>query len=303
VATSALATILLLLAAGYACARLGVFAPDAADVLNRFVLYVCLPALILALLPGLRVRAEHLALVAIPWALLALSSAAVLAASRFFGFRRDVEGALLLCVGLGNTSFLGYPMVSALLGEDALRLAIVYDQFGSFLMLSTFGLVIQARYGGEGSPGAGAVLRRVVAFPPFVALVLAALVAPFGLPPAAVAALRRVGDALVPIAMFAVGLRIKLRPPPERGPFALGLLLKMGLLPLASWALALALRAPPEILRVAVFESAVPPMITAGALAMAAGLAPELAAALVGYGLLASMASLPLWAAVLPGPR
>jgi len=38
-----------------------------------------------------------------------------------------------------------------------------------------------------------------------------------------------------------------------------------------------------------------PSMITAGALAAAAGLAPELAAALVGYGIVLSLATLPLW--------
>ena len=35
--------------------------------------------------------------------------------------------------------------------------------------------------------------------------------------------------------------------------------------------------------------------ITAGALLSMAGLAPELAAALVGYGIVLSMATLPLW--------
>jgi hypothetical protein len=39
-------------------------------------------------------------------------------------------------------------------------------------------------------------------------------------------------------------------------------------------------------------------MITAAALAMAAGLAPELAAALVGWGVVASLVTVPLWAAL-----
>jgi predicted permease len=40
-----------------------------------------------------------------------------------------------------------------------------------------------------------------------------------------------------------------------------------------------------------------PPMITAGALATMAGLAPELAAALVGYGVLLALVVLPFIAA------
>jgi predicted permease len=58
--------------------------------------------------------------------------------------------------------------------------------------------------------------------------------------------------------------------------------------------------ATPDVLRVAVLESAMPPMVTAGALAAAAGLAPELAAALVGYGILLSLVTLPVIHALLP---
>lgn len=53
------------------------------------------------------------------------------------------------------------------------------------------------------------------------------------------------------------------------------------------------------MLRATVLEAAMPSMITAAALAIAHGLAPRLAAALVGYGIVLSMATLPLWAALL----
>ena len=57
--------------------------------------------------------------------------------------------------------------------------------------------------------------------------------------------------------------------------------------------------APPELLKVAVLEAGMPAMITAGALAMLAGLAPELAAALVGYGVVLGMLTLPVLARLL----
>ena len=46
----------------------------------------------------------------------------------------------------------------------------------------------------------------------------------------------------------------------------------------------------------AVLEAAMPPMITAAALAISHRLAPSLASALVGYGILFSLATLPAWA-------
>src|SRR3546814_6428673 len=69
--------------------------------------------------------------------------------TRWLHLARDKHAVLLLTVVLGNTSFLGYPLVRALLGESALPYAVVYDQFGAFMLLSTFGLYVLARYGGD----------------------------------------------------------------------------------------------------------------------------------------------------------
>jgi predicted permease len=49
------------------------------------------------------------------------------------------------------------------------------------------------------------------------------------------------------------------------------------------------------MLQANVLESAMPTMITAAALAIAHNLAPRLAAALVGYGILLSLVTLPAW--------
>jgi predicted permease len=104
---------------------------------------------------------------------------------------------------------------------------------------------------------------------------------------------QRVGDTLVPLAMFAVGLRVRLRPPKERGALVLGLVFKMLVAPAAAWALARALGAPRDILTVATLEAGMPSQISAGALAMLHGFAPELSAALVGYGIALSMLTVP----------
>lgn len=288
----ALLVILTALAAGYVAARLRVFPDNAADSLNRFVIYVCLPAMVLRLVPKLGFERDLTVLVAMPWLLLGLAAPLLLWVARAAGFRREVLGALLLCVPLGNTSFLGFPMVSALLGAESVRYAVLYDQLGSFLIVATYGLVIVARFGGDGSPTAAAVARRVATFPPFIALVLAFV--PLRHPEVVDAVLGRIGDTLVPVALFAVGLKLQLRPPKDAVPFAFGLAIKMLVFPLVAAGIARAFHVPAGILRVVVLESAMPPMITAGALAVAAGLAPELSAALVAYGVVLSLVTLPL---------
>lgn len=292
---AAFALILVSLGAGFVLARLRALPPDAADSLNRFVIYVCLPALVLRLVPKLRVEPGLAVLAIAPWLLLAVGVALVLTASRIFRFSSQVTAVLLLCVPLGNTSFLGFPMIAALVSPEAVRLAVVYDQAGSFLILSTYGLFVVARYSGGGAPGVRAILLRIVRFPPFIALLVALV--PFRHPGWLESVLRQLGDALIPVAMCAVGLTLRLRVPREPIAFAIGLATKMALFPFLVVVACAAVGVHGPAVRVAVLESAMPPMITAGALATMAGLAPELAAALVGYGVLLALVLLPFIAA------
>lgn len=294
---AAFVLILTMLAAGQLCARLRAFPEGSADALNRFVIYVCLPALVLKHVPKLHWDPQLYLLALAPWLALLANVLLVLAASRVLRFSRSVLATLLLCVPLGNTSFLGFPMVAALIGEHAVPYAVVYDQLGSFLILSTYGLYIVARFSSGSTPTLREVGLRILKFPPFVALCVALL--PLPELPLMAAAITRVGDALVPLAMFAVGMKLELRPSAlkEWPALLFGLGAKMVFTPLLIFALTRALGSHGVPARVALLESAMPPMITAGALAAMAGFAPELAAALVGYGVLIALLSLPMIAA------
>jgi len=191
-------------------------------------------------------------------------------------------------------------MVEALLGGQALPYAVVYDQFGTFLLLSTAGLVVLAHASGASAPAPRAIALRILRFPPTWALVLGLTLMP-AQPPAWIALpLERLSGVLVMLVMLAVGLGLRLRlPRDEVGPLAIGLSLKLVVLPLLALPLAWLLGMRGDVLAVGVLETAMPPMVTAGALAVAHGLAPRLATAIVGYGIVLSLATLPLWAALL----
>ena len=119
-AFDAFALILAMLALGMVFARFRALPENAAQVLNQVVLFVCLPAAILTYVPRLHMDASLIGVAATPWLLAAATLALVTLASRLFNFRRDEHAVLLICVALGNSSFIGYPMVRALLGEHAL---------------------------------------------------------------------------------------------------------------------------------------------------------------------------------------
>lgn len=294
---STLVLVLAMFVAGNLGRRLGIFPDTAADTLNRFVVYVSLPALVLHAVPKLELDAGLLVLVSVPWSTLVIGVGATLLAARWLGWSREVRGAVLLCAPLGNTSFLGLPLLAALRGPEAVRYGLIYDQGGSFLILSTYGLIVLAHHSGEAMPTAATLLRRVLVFPPLLALVLALL--PLPRPAFLDTALARVGDTLVPLAMFAVGMRLRLRLPAERTALGVGLAIKLVLLPTCAYAALRALGVDGMAAEVAVLEAAMPPMLTASALASMAGLAPELCAAFAGYGIALAFVLVPLWAAVL----
>ncbi len=288
--------ILVMLAIGRLIAWRGWVPPNTPEALNQIVLYVCLPAAILLYAPGLHFQRELLGLLLVPWLMLAVSVLLVLGLQRWARVRRDATGALLMTVPMGNTSFLGYPMIVALLGETALPYAVIYDQFGSFLILSSFGLVVLAMYGDTVRPTPLGMLKRIAAFPPMLALAAALTIMPEHPPEAISEGLKRLSGALLPLVTLAIGMQTRFKlPRRDLLPLGAGLLFKLLLLPLLALALCGPLGLSGDIRKVAVLQTAMPSMITSGALAAAAGLAPELAAALVGYGIVLSLATLPLW--------
>jgi len=295
-ATDAFLLILSMLALGYGFARFKVLPENAADVLNRVVLTLCLPASILLYLPRLHLEWRLAGLIAIPWLLAFLIWGLLALLKKPFRWRQDEFAALLLCVMLGNTSFIGFPMIRALQGETALGYAVVYDQFGTFLLLTTIGLYLCARYSGGDTPKARELAKRILSFPPALALIASLTIMPADPPDWLRHGLSNLAEALLPLVMLAVGFSLRFSlPRNELCALTSGLACKLLLMPALAWGLALAFGIEGNLLRVVVLESAMPGMITAAVLAIAHNLAPRLAAALIGYGILLALFTLPAW--------
>ena len=289
------AIIITFLLIGMALRRVPEFSDETGGILNLFVIYVSLPALVLINIPALDLSKNLLVPVIMPWAMLLLSVGTVLALSRILQWRRDVTGCFLLLIPLGNTSFLGIPMVEAFFGKELIPYALLYDQFGSFLALAIYGSLILAIYDEQSQLSVKGVVKKVVLFPPFIALVLAFVLRPYSYPPVAVNLLETLAATLVPVVMIAVGFQLKFRLGREvTSQLGIGLGIKLVVIPLAALTLCKALGLEGDVVRVSIFEAGMPSMISAGALAIMANLSPALAAALVGFGIILSFVTLPL---------
>ncbi|HEY5806477.1 MAG TPA: AEC family transporter, partial [Povalibacter sp.] len=213
---------------------------------------------------------------------------------------RAQVGALTLVCGLGNTSFIGFPMIEALRGQEGLKLALFADQAGVFLALGVGGTIIAALYSGR-SVAPVTIVRRVFLFPPFASLLIGIVVGWFGGWPAMLdGVLSRLGATLVPVALFSVGLQFQLQVSrTQLVPMALGLCWKLLLAPTIVWLAGMLIGIQGLPLTVAVLESAMAPMISATILATQNDLEPSLANTTLSVGILLAFVTVPVANALL----
>jgi len=262
---------------------------------DKYVLQVALPALIIAKISKVSFDADVVLPIAVAWSVMLIAIVAVLTVSRLMKWNRSITGALLLVGVLGNTSFLGLGMVESLLGANHLASAIAYDQVGTFVGLALWGSFVASTYG-AGENGWRPIVNRLSRFGPFLAL-LASLVFRFiDLPADVYPVLNGIGKTVAPVAMCALGLRFTLSVSRSvQVPALLGLISKMAVLPGLVYVVSVLVGAPQELAwSASILQAAAPPMVTAGVVAVGAGLSAELVAFMVGVGTLVSFVSLPL---------
>ena len=263
--------------------------------INWWVLNVALPALVLALIPRVDFNLDSWFLVATMWVTFFGAWLIFAVLGRWRGWPPQRIGALVLVCGLGNTSFMGYPMIQAMHGQSGLALAVVADQLGCFPLLAAGGIVVASIYTGR-TASVALVTRRIVTFPAFIALIVGLVVGAFGqMPPLIEQTLLPLGQTLTPLALFSVGLQLKLRISREHlAPVAVGLTWKLLLAPLACVLLGRAAGVQGLTFEVGVLQAAAAPMISAAILADQYELEPRLANALLGVGILLALITLPL---------
>lgn len=271
--------------------------PDNAHAgLNGYIVHIALPALILSQVHRIALSRDLLVPIAMPWLLFSLSALTFVSLARVLTLPPATTGALILSAGLANTSFVGLPMIEAYFGPWGLPVGIIIDQLGTYLVLSTLGILVACFYSSNIASG-WAVAHRVVTFPPLIALGFALALSDVDYPEWVTALLKRLGDTLAPLALVSVGLQLRLEQlAGNRQALGLGLLFKLVLGPsLLALLLVGLLHRTDEIAQVTIFESAMGPQIGGAIVAIQYGLDENLITLMVGIGITLSFVTLPIW--------
>ena len=269
--------------------------------LNWWVINIALPALVMQLIPQVRFNAHLWFLPISMWLVFIGGWLFAVLLGKAFHWTRARIGAVALSAGLGNTALVGFPLIEALRGHEALPLAAFTDQLGCSIALAVGGITVSALYSGH-KPEPRVIVRRVLLFPAFIGLILGFIAGAFGGWPKVIDMfVGRIGATLTPVALFSIGLQFTLRIDRSRlGAAALALGWKLVVAPVIIYALAIAFGLSGLVLTVPVLQAAMAPMVSTAILAAQYNLDKDVATMALGAGLLISLITVPFLGQLLP---
>ncbi|MEZ7498877.1 AEC family transporter [Flavobacterium sp. Arc3] len=287
---------------GIVLQRIKRFPTNSYKLLNKVVIYICLPALALYFIPKIHWNNQLLFPIGVAWIGFAGSFLLFRFLGKKYGWSKKLTGCLILTAGLGNTSFLGFPIIEALYGQEGMKTAILVDQPGTFVVLSTLGILVATMYS-KGEPNGIQIFKKIMFFPPFITFIVACVmnILNFDFHEWIQYILQKVGSGVTPLALVSVGLQLRFESRSQHWQFlGLGLLYKLILTPAIIYVLyVVILNQNSKMIEVAIMESAMAPMITAGILATTHGLKPRLSSMMIGFGIPISFITLAFWYFVL----
>ena len=292
-------SIFVLLASGYLAKRTKVIPQNQLIIFIDFVLVFALPALIFDKVYHVNIDFHLFSVIACG---LGANFAAMLIAfglGRLLGFSKATTASMALLSMFGNTLFMGLPVLQGILGEDIANEVILYDQMITCVPIAFLGPFILS-YAAPSNISLIANAFKIMKFPPFLALVAGLLAKSVDLPDFLFAPLRLFGAAVVPVALFAVGLGLGFNT--VRSSYkstALVVFLRMVLAPcfFVAFAWVFGLEFSPSYM-VGLIETAMPPTVLASAMILKAKLDGNLAISAIAVGMCFTFVVIPVIIAV-----
>ena len=270
--------------------------------LNAFVINISLSAFSLYYISKIELNSSVIYPVLVVWIGIFAAILFFAGLGKIFGWKSSLIGALIMCAGFGNTSFVGIPLIQAMYGEEGLKTVMLVDQPG-FVALSTVGILVANFYSGS-KDSLLKHLSKILKFPPFIAFVIALLLNIFSIeiPKDFDEVLMKLGATTVPLALVSVGSQMQWKKIEKKEGFHLfiGLLFKLVLLPLLILVIyKYIFHQNGDVIDICILEAAMAPMITAAIIASAHDLEPKFCNLMVAVGIPLSILTVGIWHLIL----
>lgn len=295
---SSIILLFLCLFIGIGIQKINNFPKNTAVVLNQYILYVALPAMALHYLPKIELGWNLLLPASVAWIAFGLSFLLFNFLGKIYNWSKKLIGCLTITSGLGNTSFVGIPIIQALYGDEGLNTLIIVDLPGTFVVLSTVGVLVATMYSNQKGTGES-IFKKMFRFPPLLAFLVGMILVllKIDFPDALSTTFKQLSATISPIALISVGYQLKFKTYGKHFKFLiLGLSFQLIILPFVILTLFYFILGKTDLAtKVCIIEAAMAPMITGAILASTHGLKPELSNMMVGYGIPLSFITIAGW--------
>ena len=285
--------------AGFIFRRRNIVPTDAHNAINAWIINIALPAVSFKYLPAITWTNDLLLPALSPIISFVGALLFIKLISIWLKPNRANTGVLQLTSGLSNTSFVGFPLIVAYFSEKELSIAIIADQV-TFLLFSTAGILIAVKAGGKSQITAAQLAKKILLFPPLLGCV-AALTIPHWVNVSPLQPFFNIlATTVAPLALFSIGLQLSFKGwQQEVKPIAAVLAYKLFIAPLLILSIVLLLGLKGIIPQIAVFEAAMPVLLSVGVLADTYGVNPKLASLIIGVSIMLAFITTFIWFSVI----
>lgn len=267
-----------------------IFFQDNSKQLVDFIIYFSLPAIVFSKIYPLTLDSKVLGLIFMFIGIIFFNLLLSYIFGKLMRLNRLHLATFMIMATFGNTSFIGFSYIDAFYGQDFIFYGLIYDIFGSFLLLVSVGMLI-INWGSGRKNSISGISKSIFLFPPVIMFFLTIFLKNFEIPNFLLLTSQNLGSTLVPIAMIAIGMKLELKYIFSKLHIvSVAVILKMIIVPIIvlfvfkyfygvdeTWA------------KVTIIEVAMPPMTMAAVLAIKGGLDEKIAINSLVLGVIASL--------------
>lgn len=273
---------------------------DNSKQLVDFIIYFSLPAIVFSKIYPLVLDTKILWLILMFMAIIFFNLFLSYCVGKIMKLNRVTLATFMIMATFGNTSFIGFSYIDAFYGQDYIVYGVIYDIFGSFLLLVSVGMII-ITWGSGRKNSILNISKSIFLFPPMIIFFITIFAKNFEIPKFIIYTSQNLGSTLVPIAMIAIGMKLELKHIFSKLHIVtIAVILKMLIVPIIILFTFKYFYGVDETwVKVTLIEVAMPPMTMAAVLAIKGGLDEKIAINSLVLGVIVSLFTITLFTSYL----